>query len=250
MPGLRIAAAFCLIASLLALGGCYSRVRDTGFLEGGYTDFNAVDRSTFKLRLDDGEYAPLPELPALLAENDSATTRGVLFVIPEVEWAAAKPFPSDDPEKLEFTLFTVRERFYRYLLRAYPAPTRVRFAYRATDPVLKDHMVITLKSRVTDYTAGWGFARYFIGYIGESRIQIEGEIFEGPFAERKIGEFAIRRGNAGYAQMGLNTKVLKTDYCLLYAAEEAIATMSLELPEHIAGVVTGTEKRAVATAGR
>lgn len=266
---------FTLLVACFALTGCYSRVRDTGYLKGGYQDFNAIEVGFFKLRFDENSrYAPAPtherklqkidkktgkETFVPLPLNDDETTRALAFIIPEPKWLA-EPFKVSDkeakkaadaaakagvqlqgpPDRQKEILFTIRERLYRYLLRSYPHPVRVRYAYSPTEQKLSGYRIITITSNVTDYSKGIGWMRYGFGWgAGEARIQIEGEILEGiGEGQVKIGEYVIRRGSGAYAQNGLNTKVLRADYCLKYAAEEAILTLTQQLPYLMQGVET------------
>lgn len=229
-----------LLATLLVLSvtGCTSKVVDTGYLEGGYLEFNAIDTKSAKLRIDEslkGEVAQILEVSSLIDEGSAPVpVQPVVFVVPPTE--NHSEWVLEDPEDQEQLLFTVRERLYRYLLRNYPAPTRVRYAYMQSDPITRNLRVITITSRITDQEEGVGFFRYFLGYgIGMARLQLEGEIFEGPNRERKIGEYAIRRGHGGYAQNGLNVNVMKADYCLRYAAEDAVNDLTELLADRVPG---------------
>lgn len=226
--------------AILLTTGCVSHVRDTGFLEGGYLEFNAVDTPSAKLRVDaslEEEVARILEVSARIEEGaEPIPVQPVVFVVAPTE--ISSEFVLEDPGKQEQVLFTVRERLYRYLLRNYAPPTRVRYAYMQSDPLTRDCRVITITSRVTDQQDGVGPLRYFLGYgIGKARLQLEGEIFEGPNRDRKIGEYAIRRGHGGYAQNGLNVNVMRADYCLRYAAEDAVSDLTELLANRIPGFV-------------
>ncbi|MCC6547748.1 hypothetical protein IT570_11330 [Candidatus Sumerlaeota bacterium] len=266
---------FLLILTLacFTFTGCYSRVRDTGYLKGGYGEFNAIEVGFFKLRFDENSrYAPAPtherklqkidkktgkETFVPLPVADDETTRALAFILPETKWLAAPYEVSPkkaaketevkdvsgatvSPDREKEVLFTIRERLYRYLLRSYPHPVRVRYAFSPTDGKLTGYRVITITSNVTSYSKGVGWMRYVFGWgAGEARIQIEGEILEGiGEGQVKIGEYVIRRGSGGFAQNGLNTKVLRADYCLKYAADEAILTFTQQLPYLMQGVET------------
>ncbi len=239
----RVLAGFALLLPLVLLAGCYSKVRPTGFLDGGYQEFNLVDEDHLKMRVDESflEHHPavartlgVPHDP-LVSGADGYTTQAVVFIIPEPRWIAPDAYPRD-PESTDEILFTIRERIYRYLLRAYPHPVRVRYAYSRHDALTRDYRVITVTANVTDFKKGIGLVRYVLGYFGEARIQIEGEIFEGPGRERKIGEYAIRRASAGYAQSGLNPTVLRSDVVMRYAADEAITDLTQVFPRFVPGV--------------
>ncbi len=244
-----------LVTVPLLLTSCYSHVRNTGFLPGGYEEFNAIEEGFLKLRFEESSrYTPALTHDRKLRKVDSKTgdvieqpllgdddtTRALAFILPETKWIAKDPYKGENAGKKDEILFTVRERLYRYLLRNYPHPVRVRYAFAPSDGKLRGYRVITFTSNVTNFTKGNGFMRYVFGWgAGEARIQIEGEIFEGLGDEQiKIGEYAIRRGSGGFAQNGLNTKVLKSDYCLKYAADEAIAILTEQLPYLMQGVET------------
>lgn len=254
----RLVPGAMMFALVLLAAGCMSQIRNTGFLEGGYDSFNAIDQDYLKLRFEEeSRFAPPPEHdpehlhkvsqsspPALPAVNDGDTTRALVFILPETQWSA-KPAYTNAPQKRDEVLFTVRERMYRYLLRVYPHPVRVRYAYVREDALLRGYRVITITSNVTDYSMGSGALRYVFGWgAGEARIQIEGEIFEGMENRTKIGEYAIRRGSGAYAQNGLNVKVIKSDYCLRYAAEEAVLIFTQQLPYLMQGIETMKPGRA------
>ncbi len=224
-----------LLLGTMMLAGCVSTIRDTGTLAGGYENFNAVDERTVKVRLFDDGAAAGGAAEVSPTGNDAGTAsndgRPLLFIVPEPEWkAGADPWP-DEPERLEDLLFTVRERLYRYLLREYPHPARVRYAWQESDPRLRGYRVLTVHAAITDYKQGNGFLRYVVGWgAGQTRFQLEGRIVEGHGAGRRLlGEYVVRRGHAGYAQNGLNPAVLRSDYALRYAAEEAIGLLTAEL---------------------
>ncbi len=231
MPALPLV----MIATALILSACTSRIRDTGTLPGGYESFNAVDTPTVKIRLAAGDAPdPFPAGGNGLAEE--AGGQPLLFIVPPPAWKAGEdPWP-EEPERLEDLLFTIRERLYRYILREYPHPARVRYAWQASDASLRGYRVLTVESAVTDYKEGNGLLRYLAGWgAGQSRLQLEGRIYEGPpgAQEGLLAEYVVRRGHGGYAQNGLNPAVLRADYTLRYAAEQAIALLTAEFPELI-----------------
>lgn len=221
-------------AVVLLATACLSPVRKTGYLTGGYKDFDALDEDGMRLRL-----APefVTERAALeTVSQDSATSQPAVFIVPEPRWLVAHILP-DAPERREEVLFTIRERFYRYLLRAYPHPVRVRYAWRPSDMLLEGYRVYTIETAVTDVHPGTPWLRYLVGWgAGAVEIQIEGRIWEGVGERRLVGEFVLREWHSGYAQNGLNTQVLRVDYCLRYAAEEVILAFTGQLPAHIEGV--------------
>lgn len=219
---------------ILLSAGCLSPVRTTGYLSGGYAEFNAIDEEGMRLRVEPsllGERA----LPETVSE-DLATSRPAVFIVPEPRWMVPGVL-ADAPERRDDVLFTVRERFYRYLLRAYPHPVRVRYAWRPSDGLLEGYRVYTVETAVTDVHAGTPWLRYLVGYgAGAVEIQIEGRIWEGIGERRLVGESVLREWHSGYAQNGLNTQVLRVDYCLRYAAEEVILEFTPHLPRFIDGV--------------
>jgi len=257
-----------LVLAVLATG-CASRIRNTGtelapFPEG--TPLKELRKSGYWIRVEDpegvrpfihpvdvqkqyGVRKPLP--PTQLADNE--TSRAIAFVVAPPTWTTTKGFPEDAEERAEDArnateqlkqsltreeeiLFTIRERTYRYILRAYPHPVRVRYAYRESDPLIQKNRLITIEMRVVDIKRGDAWLRYTLGYgLGQSRIQIVGELFEGP-ERRKVGEFVIRRGHGGFSQSGLNTEVLRDDYTLKYAAEAGLRIIWEELPKMLPGV--------------
>ena len=80
--------------------------------------------------------------------------------------------------------------------------------------------------------------RYLLGWgAGSVEIQIEGRIWEEGEERRLVAEFVLREWHSGYAQSGMNTQVLKPEYCLRYAAEEIILEFCLILPEHFPGTL-------------
>ncbi len=237
-----------LLFALVFASGCATHVVDTGYLEGGYESFNIHDEPEVKIRLDEDflnrvytrEDFPNTEFEDYyrnVAMRDVPTTRSTVFVVPEPTWLIEDPYP-DEPARSESIIFTIRERIYRYLLRSYPHPTRVRYAFRRSELATLGSRVITITANVTDHKKGNGFLRYFVGWsLGKSKIQIEGEIFEGPNREHKIGEYAIRKGHAAYAQNGWNVAVIDSCYCTRYAVEEAILDFTQALPLGIEGII-------------
>lgn len=228
------------LAALMACSaGCGSRIRNTGFLE-NYTHWNAINKRNIKLGLEPQApgfaYTPPAKVsadipPPPVAVPTDGSVKPILFIVAPAKWDA-KHLGSDDPKDEGEILFTVRERFYRYLLRSYPHPVRVRYAIRTDDPLLARHRVIVVSPRVTDFKKGSGTLRYLFGYgMGKARLQVEGQIFEGLEEKKKIGEFAFRVAHQGYAQSGFNTDVLDDDYCLKYAAEEGILKLTHDMPK-------------------
>lgn len=237
----RFLLVFQLIAGSLFLAGCGSKIIDTGFLAGGYENFNVVDKRGFKVRLDDDFLAAKvarDQEPILVLGNgspyidDGVTTRPLVLILPQPEWRAEVRFEKQ-PAAEENILFTIRERLYRYMLRQYEHPVRVRYAYRRSDRLLQEGRLITVRTYVTHVKRGQGLLRYLLGYgLGQCYMQVEGEIFEGAREPKKIGEFAVRTAHGGYAQNGMNVAVIRDDYVLRYAAEEAVSKLTEFFPEY------------------
>ncbi|MCC5875997.1 MAG: DUF4410 domain-containing protein [Candidatus Sumerlaeia bacterium] len=222
---------------LLLVSGCSMSIRETGFLADGYTDFNAINEDKIQLRVDP-TLAQMADSRPLLAAGDRVTSSPAVFVISQPRWNVPG-YLDDDEEAREDVLFTVRERFYRYLLRVYPHPVRARYALRADDFNIDGYRILTLETAVTDIHPGSPWLRYLVGYgAGSAEIQIEGRIIEHNGGDpRVVAEFVLREWHSGYAQSGMNTQVLRLDYCLRYAAEEAIARLTSRLPEFFPGVI-------------
>lgn len=229
----------CFLCLLIATGCSHPSVHATGFLS-DYDSFNAIDESGFKLRLTEEQdksidqyFLTKPEQKEYTekhqtvpnAEADGVNledARPVLFIVAKPVWRAPIRLKVEEEDEV---LFTVRERLYRYLLRAYPHPVRVRYAYTPGDPLTKNDRVLTVSSAVTDIKKGSGFWRYVIGYgVGAVELQLEGQIIEGPEegGGKVVGEYAIRKRHGGYPNGFLNPSVMQVPYCLKYAAEAAI----------------------------
>ncbi|MCB2156508.1 DUF4410 domain-containing protein [bacterium] len=242
-----------LLLTAVALTGCTRTVEPIGVLD-DYAAFNCINEPDVKLRVggwqdytvdplyltraqireyhDDGRAIPIPESFGLTEEKIQPT----LFIVPEPIWAT--PYDEFDDTDRDEILFTVRERMYRYLLRAYPHPVRVRYAMPLDDPMLTDHRVLTVRTYVTDVEDGQGFWRYVIGYgAGATVIQLEGRIYEGVEDETVLAEFAIRESHGGYPNGFFNPQVFDAPYCLKYAVEEAIGKLTERLREFIPGVL-------------
>lgn len=231
-----------LLLLLLLATGCVSKIRDTGYLP-QYESFANANERSMKISLNEDAFGfpaavisdEEPPVYIRVAANDSVTSRPIALVISEPEWLARDAF--EDLQRQEDIIFTLRERLYRYFLRRYPHPVRVRYAFARNDPVLRDYHVVTITTAITDFKKGDGWSRYLLGYgAGKAYIQIEGEIFDGNSREHKIGEFAIRRGHGGYGQNGLNPSVLKDDYVMLYAVEQAVDHLTRRFSTIIPGL--------------
>jgi len=227
---------------------CAGPVRPTGYLS-DYGGFNTRNEEDFKVRLLaehdhslDGYF--LTELqakdreksgePVPDAETDGVdleSAQPVLFVVAAPQWVTAQTIDAENQEKV---LFTIRERFYRYLLRQYPHPVRVRYAWSPEESITAGYRVITLESAVTEIRKGNGTLRYVIGYgAGACILQLEGRLLDGGADGVPLAEFAIREEHAGYAQGFMNPRVFSDGYVLRYAAEEAIDKITCEVREMI-----------------
>lgn len=241
---------FLPLAMLLFFAaGCAGPVQPAGYLT-DYSSFNRIDKKTLKLDAQSDEDFSLDpyfltgeqreelakdglSVPSLeadgIAEDDF---RPVLFIVEKPKWLASYRF---EEEREEDVLFTIRERFYRYLLRQYPHPVRVRYAYIPDDPVVQGYRVVSLETAITDIKPGVGWLRYVIGYgAGTTVMQLEGRLVEG---DKQLAEFAIREEHAGYPNMLLNTNVFSSTYCLKYAAEEAVGKLAPEIRKTIPAAV-------------
>lgn len=239
-----------LLATLALAAACAGPVRNTGFLD-DYANFNAVNEDKIRLRLlteedrtldayfpvwKEGKKekpgpSPMEVLAAKGIERDDI--RPVLFIVDRPTWLASHRYSAQREDEI---LFVVRERMYRYLLRHYPHPVRVRYAFVANDPRLQDYRILTIETHVTDAKPGNGLLRYLIGYgAGTSVLQLEGRIYEGdPFDPGDlVAEFAIRDEHAGYPNGFLNPTVMKSHYTLKYAATDAVGKMGALIREHI-----------------
>jgi hypothetical protein len=240
------------ILVLVLATACAGPIVPTGYLD-DYESFNRFKTDDFGMRVREGEDRSVDqyflskaqviemrkegqEPPSLESAGlDLSDVQPVLFVVNPPEWRARWRPESD--EELEGVLFTVRERFYRYLLRQYPHPVRVRYAYVPGDPLLAGYRVLELDSAVTDVNPGSGFLRYVIGYsAGAVCVQLEGRIREG---DEVVSEFVAREEHAGYPNGFMNWQVTKTSYCLKYAVEESIDIVT----EHIRATIPAARPR-------
>ncbi|MBI5153957.1 DUF4410 domain-containing protein [Candidatus Poribacteria bacterium] len=251
-PASRVHLRLILAAVIGVLGlaqtGCSRYVRDTGYLA-DYSEFNAVNEDGFKMRVfgwEDFRFdkffltnqqkeqlekrEELPPDPAAEGLNlDDA--QPVLFVVEQPEWRASAAF---DPDVQEGIVFTIRERLYRYLLRQYPHPVRVRYAYLEDEPQTRGYRVITLRSAVTDVEDGAGALRFILGYgLGATVMQLEGSFIDHQNGDRVLGEFALRESHGGYPNGLMNPRVFSAPYCLKYTADEAIGKLTGRLREFI-----------------
>ncbi|MBX3729270.1 MAG: hypothetical protein KF858_08805 [Candidatus Sumerlaeia bacterium] len=243
----------CWAILVLALAtACAGPMKPTGYLD-DYGSFNRFKTDTFGMRVREGEDRSVDqyflnkvqieelrstgqEPPSLEAAGfDPENLQPVLFIVNPPEWRAE--WRPETDEELEGVLFTVRERFYRYLLRQYPHPVRVRYAYVPGDPLLAGYRVLELDSAVTDVNPGSGFLRYVIGYsAGAVCAQLEGRVREG---NEVLAEFVAREEHAGYPNGFMNWQVTKTSYCLKYATEESIDMVT----EHIRATIPAARLR-------
>lgn len=242
-----------LLSALLVVlsSGCAKPIKPDGHLVGGYESFEWRDSPELKVRLysepdltfrpllltrdeakrrqREGLAVPTPTMYQL----DVTTSQPLLLVVDPPEWASELRLDEEVEEKM---LFTLRERLYRYSLRQYPDPVRVRYAWTPKDTGFAGYRVIHLRTRVTDFNLGNGWARYLLGFgAGSSEVQIEGELVERVPEEDLLGEFVIREGHGGYAQWGINVKVFSGTYCLKYAIEEAVDKLMKSLPDMLPG---------------
>lgn len=179
---------------------------------------------------DDGQ--PMPD-PAALG-LDMTNVQPTLFVVAEPQWLAS-PGDLDDKER-EDILFTVRERLYRYLLREYPHPVRVRYSLVPDDPLVEGYRVLTLKTAVTHVKTGWGPARYFLGYgAGGTSLQLEGQFFEPQDDAHPVAWFRVREDHGGYPMGFMNPRVFSATYCLKYATDKVIKKYTQDMRSTVPG---------------
>ncbi len=234
MSSLRLVLLLSLAATLF---GCTFAVQDTGYLS-DYSSFNMMDGEESKFRLYEEEDFSLDKYfltKAQLREHEEAGTlppdamadgvdlssaHPVLFIVDEPAWRTETRL---EPAQESEVLFVIRERLYRFLLREYPHPARVRWAYAPSDPLFDGYRVIHIETAVTHVKKGDGMSRFFIGYgVGATTMQLEGKFFEGPNKDKLLGEFALRNDHGGYPNGFLNPRVFKVYYCLKYAAEKIL----------------------------
>lgn len=238
-------------AAVALLCGCAGPVKpSTAYLD-DYGPFNVVDKKDLKVRVVaeqdesiDKYYLTKPEierakkkkqaLPDAVADGvDLSTAQPVLFVVARPEWRTSVRLRKAEDE--EDVLFTLRERIYRYLLREYPHPVRVRYAYAPEETITQGYRVVTIESAITDVNKGNGWLRYLVGYgAGVAVFQLEGKIYEGTGDDRKvIAEYATREDHMGYPNGFLNPSVMKVGYCMKYGVEEAVGNLSKEFRKAI-----------------
>ncbi len=255
---------FALLALALLAAGCAGNIRPTGYLDDygklGETDTRKVFTHLVEEQDDslDGYYLtreqlrklekkgePVPQAEADGVDLDSA--QPVLFVVDKPVWRASTRLKQEDEEKV---LFTIRERFYRYLLRQYPHPVRVRYAWVPEDSATEGYRVVTLESAVTDVKKGNGWLRYLVGYgAGTTILQMEGRLLDGTGDTTVISEFAIREDHAGYPNGFFNPTVLSAGYCLRYGAEQAIERLTEEFRDTIPAATPAPHDPVVASRG-
>ncbi|MGF1572768.1 MAG: DUF4410 domain-containing protein [Sumerlaeia bacterium] len=169
--------------------------------------------------------------PQIEAFHTQENPKPVLFVVNKPKWTAVSRLDAGEVQDVAFTL---RERIYRYLLRQYPHPARVRYAYIPDDQITKDYDVIFVDSTVTDIRTGNGVARYVLGYgAGATVIQAEGSFFQLKEGEPSpLLDFALRQRHGAYPNGIFNTKVTDDAYCLKYGTEAMIEKLTTNLPNH------------------
>jgi hypothetical protein len=247
----RIAAVTLLGALLISSSACATKIRSTGDIAKRSDSFTTVNQPAMRFNIaqpQDQTFAPLylskTQIEALTKSKqpvptptslgiDTSTSQPLLLIVAPSEWKTSLKMDADDREEI---LFTTRERMYRYLLRAYPHPVRVRWAFDPRDPLLNGYRVVTVTSRITNVGTGESFSRYLVGYgLGATSVQVEGELLEGIEEKSLLGEYVVRARHGGYSQSGWNPDVFLASYCCKYAVDEAIANFTGELPAHLPG---------------
>ncbi len=254
-----------LILIPVIVSGCAGNVRPTGYLE-DYGQLRETDTRKVMLSLKEEQDDSIDDyfltradlrrlekndkqVPDALADGvDLEAAQPVLFIVEKPEWRATTRLEREEEGKI---LFTVRERFYRYLLRQYPHPVRVRYAWLPEDTLTEGYRVVTLETAVTDIKKGNGLLRYIIGYgAGTTVLQLEGRLMDGgKESHATIADFAIREEHGGYPQGFFNPTVMSASYCLRYAAEQAIHRVASEIRDTIPAARPGVGDSSVASAG-
>ncbi len=255
-PHRRWMVAIPALVVLVLSTACSSRIRPVGTWGAASATFGDIQRKDLRLAMEgrqEDTWKPFYPSPAQLAVIkasgegahfppplprglDARTSQPMLLVIAEPQWAAPPVMQQDDRDEVRFVL---RERLYRYALRAYPHPVRVRWAYDPRDPLTRNHRIVTLQTRITDVGTGNGLARYLLGFgLGAASVQFEGEFLEGAVERHPIGAFVVRTAHAGYSQWGMNPQVYLASYCAKYAIESGVWKVMEHLPEHLPGAVT------------
>lgn len=247
----RTAMLTMVLASTVLVIGCAGAVRPTGFLD-DYESFDEPNRKSLGVRLLQDEPRELDRFFPHTDEIHRAERRGeslpspedegydpeeiqpVVFVIPRPQWQAEGRL--NEPEDEERVAFIVRERLYRYLLREYPHPVRVRYAWSGEERQLEGYRVLEVRTAITDVKRGSGWVRYVIGYgAGAAVLQLEGQIVDvtPDKEETLVAEFALRSAHAAYPQGFFNPRVMSDKYALMYAAEAGTRKLVPRLRESI-----------------
>lgn len=209
-----------LILMLLATG-CATKLRPTEFRSAQAEPILRINKAQ--------EFYPVE--PTLSNFNSEPNPRPILFVINKPTWGAKSKLK---PSEIDDVSFTLRERLYRYILRQYGHPARVRYAYIPSDPLTKDYDVIFVDSQVTHAETGSGPMRFILGYgAGATTLQVEGSfnLKQTETTSIPLLNFAARQKHGAYPNGFMNTQVWDDAYCLKYATEAMIGKLTLKLPE-------------------
>lgn len=248
---MRFAIALAGAVLAVVLVGCSHPLKKTDFLAPSLA-FDRVDTSAYQVGVAeepdlsiDGHFLtkvemrelaedgkPLPDLKAL--GLDTTNVQPTLFIVPEPEWRVGKV--NLNQAEIDDIRFTIRERLYRYLLREYPHPVRVRYAYVPEDPLVTGYRVLTLQTAVTHVKTGWGPARYFLGYgAGGTTLQLEGRFVDDSPEQNPVAWFRIREDHGGYPMGFLNPRVFSATYCLKYASDKVIRKLTDDIRQTVPG---------------
>lgn len=262
----RLCAACLLGAALVVLSACAGSVRQTGFVQ-SYEPLGENDSKRSVLRvltdeddeldrffLTNAETKRLKEkgktIPTLSAEGiEEEDVQPIAFIVIRPEWRAEQSLR--DEEYHDRLAFVVRERLYRYLLREYPHPVRVRYAWVPGESALEGYRLLEIRTAITDIKRGSGWVRYVIGYgAGAAVLQLEGQIVDitDPEREEVVAEFATRTAHAAYPQGFFNPNVIHDHYALMYAAEAGIRHLTPRLRQEIPAARLRPEAPATAAA--
>lgn len=210
------------LLSLFIFSGCSTPLKNTEFMSTNLgTPVQVQKKHVYYLHEEELSSFHVQENP-----------RAVLFVINKPKWTAKSRL---SPAEVEDVSFTLRERIYRYLLREYPHPARVRYAYIPDDVLTRDYEVVFVDTTVTDIRTGNGVARYVLGYgAGATVIQVEGRfshIVEGQSVP--LVDFALRQRHGAYPSGVMNTQVTDDAYCLKYGTEALVGKLTTTLPTYL-----------------
>lgn len=208
--------------ALILLAGCSTPLKPTSFTTSNTGTPVLIEKKQVFYTHDE-------ELEEFINQT---TPKPILFVVNKPSWTAKSRLSLQEEEEVAFTL---RERIYRYLLREYDHPARVRYAYIPDDQLTKDYELIFVDTTVTDIRTGNGVARYVLGYgAGATVIQVQGSFYRSLNGEPKpLLDFVLRQRHGAYPSGVMNTQVTDDAYCLKYGTEALVTKLTTALPEYL-----------------